>query len=157
LPPLVVDRGPDMHDVSDGASSQVIVYVVEDDALIQELVGPALEDAGFAVVMAATGDEALSMLEKDDAPLVRAVVTDIDLGTTVTGWGVARRARELHAEIPVIYMTGGSADDWSAHGVPNSVLVTKPFAPAQIVTAVSQLLNAVAATTSPVASDPSNI
>jgi hypothetical protein len=27
-------------------------------------------------------------------------------------------------------------------GVPNSVLITKPFAPAQVLTAVSQLLNA---------------
>lgn len=38
-------------------------------------------------------------------------------------------------------MTGASADDWPSMGVPNSILLTKPFAPAQLVTAVSQLLN----------------
>jgi hypothetical protein len=32
---------------------------------------------------------------------------------------------------------------WSSHGVPDSILVEKPFAPIQIVTAVSMLLNKV--------------
>jgi DNA-binding response OmpR family regulator len=43
--------------------------------------------------------------------------------------------------LPVIYITGGSADDWSVHGVPSSVVLTKPFAPAQLLAALSQLLN----------------
>jgi hypothetical protein len=38
-------------------------------------------------------------------------------------------------------MTAAGAHEWSAHGVPNSTLVQKPFAPAQIVTAISALLN----------------
>ena len=39
-------------------------------------------------------------------------------------------------------MTGTEAEQWASHGVPNSILLTKPFAPAQLVTAISQLLNA---------------
>jgi hypothetical protein len=38
--------------------------------------------------------------------------------------------------------TGAAADDWPSKGVPNSILLTKPFAPAQLLTALSQLLNA---------------
>jgi hypothetical protein len=38
-------------------------------------------------------------------------------------------------------MTGAAAGDWASRGVPNSILLEKPFAPAQLVTAVSQLLN----------------
>jgi hypothetical protein len=34
-------------------------------------------------------------------------------------------------------MTGTSADDYGSQGVPNSILLNKPFAPAQLVTAVS--------------------
>jgi len=45
------------------------------------------------------------------------------------------------------YMTGASADDWASKGVPNSILLTKPFAPAQLLTAVSQLLNGSSSTT----------
>ena len=40
-------------------------------------------------------------------------------------------------------MTGAGAEQWPSHGVLNSVLLSKPFAPAQVVTAVSQLLNQV--------------
>jgi DNA-binding response OmpR family regulator len=35
-----------------------------------------------------------------------------------------------------------AAEQWASHGVPNSILLTKPFAPAQLITAVSNLLNA---------------
>ena len=38
-------------------------------------------------------------------------------------------------------MTGGHAEAWKSQGVPNSILIEKPFAPAQLITAVSQLLN----------------
>jgi DNA-binding response OmpR family regulator len=81
------------------------------------------------------------MLEAPDVSY-RALVTDVNLSPgKLTGWDVAKRARELHAEMPVVYMTGAGSHDWPSRGVPNSVLVPKPFAPAQIVTAVSQLLN----------------
>ena len=56
--------------------------------------------------------------------------------------GGAKQARELDPNFPVVYMTGAAADQWPVHGVPNSVLLTKPFAPAQLVTAISNLLNA---------------
>ncbi|WP_346658485.1 hypothetical protein [Bradyrhizobium sp. 179] len=38
-------------------------------------------------------------------------------------------------------MTGSHAEAWKSQGVPNSILIEKPFAPAQLVAAVSQLLN----------------
>ena len=59
----------------------------------------------------------------------------------MTGWEVAKQAREIDPAFPIVYMTGAAADDWASHGVPNSILLVKPFAPAQLVTAVSQLLN----------------
>jgi DNA-binding response OmpR family regulator len=65
----------------------------------------------------------------------------VDLRGELTGWDVARRAREIFPNMPVVYMTGAAADQWPSHGVPNSVLLQKPFAPAQVVTAISQLLN----------------
>jgi len=72
----------------------------------------------------------------------RALITDINLPGRFSGWDVARRARELNPEIPVVYMTGAAADQWASQGLPDSILLTKPFAVAQIVTAVSQLINA---------------
>jgi len=119
----------------------IVVFVVEDDALIHEMLEDALTEGGFAVARAAGGAEAIQMLEVPTAGY-RALVTDVNLlPGPVTGWDVARRARELKPDMPVVYMTGASAPDWASKGVPNSVLVPKPFAPAQVVTAVSQLIN----------------
>jgi hypothetical protein len=36
-------------------------------------------------------------------------------------------------------MSGKDVDDWASKGVPNSIMLAKPFAPAQLVTAISQL------------------
>ena len=80
------------------------------------------------------------MLDSADGKY-RALVTDINLGRDkLNGWDVARHAREIDPGFPVIYMSGDSAEDWASKGVPNSVMLSKPFAPAQLVTAVSQLL-----------------
>jgi hypothetical protein len=37
-------------------------------------------------------------------------------------------------------VTGASAHDWESHGVPHSIVLQKPFAPAQLVVAISSLL-----------------
>jgi CheY-like chemotaxis protein len=122
------------------------VLVVEDEKALQQIVQDTLEEAGFEVELCASGKDAIGLLEHQ-ASAYAALVTDIQLSRTgLTGWDVAHRARELNGELPVIYMTGAAAADWPSNGVPNSILVTKPFAPAQIVTAVSNLLNAGSAT-----------
>jgi DNA-binding response OmpR family regulator len=71
----------------------------------------------------------------------RALVTDVALKGRLNCWEVASKIREADPGFQVIYISGARADEWAAKGVPNSVMLTKPFAPAQLVTAVSQLLN----------------
>jgi DNA-binding response OmpR family regulator len=82
------------------------------------------------------------------APYV-ALVTDVNLSGRINGWEVAKVARELDPGFPIVYMTGAAGDEWASRGVPNSILLNKPFAPAQLVTAVSQLLNAGSPPTAP--------
>jgi DNA-binding response OmpR family regulator len=119
----------------------LLILVVEDDLSIQGFVEEALSDAGFEPSIASSGEEAVTLLQ-GGRDQYRALVTDINLGKgRLDGWEVARRAREIYLDFPVVYMTGDSAELWSSKGVPNSILLTKPFAPAQLVTAVSQLLN----------------
>ena len=118
-----------------------VILVVEDDHLIQSVVEDSLTEGGFDVVIASSGENALELLDAS-AGKFRALVTDINLGQDkIDGWDVARHAREIDPHFPVIYMSGKDADDWASKGVPNSIMLAKPFAPAQIVTAVSQLLN----------------
>lgn len=118
----------------------VRILVVEDELSIQQFVEEALSDGGFKVEVAPTGEDALSRF-RDDRSRYRALLTDIGIGTGQNGWVLARKIREINPEFPVVYMTGGHAEEWKSQGVPNSILIEKPFVPAQLVTAISQLLN----------------
>lgn len=121
-------------------SQETLLLLVEDEYLIQETLQEPLSEAGFGLIVARNGREAINELEHDIARF-RAVITDVHLGEGPDGWQVAHKARELNPEMPIIYITGAGSHEWSANGVPNSVLVPKPFVPAQIITAVSNLLN----------------
>ena len=117
----------------------VILYV-EDDAVVRLSLATALEDAGFVVREVGDGKEALAALEAG-GEAVRGLVTDVNLGTDPDGWAIARKAREREATLPVVYVSGESQEAWAANGVPNSVLIAKPFVPTQVVVALSMLLN----------------
>jgi DNA-binding response OmpR family regulator len=123
-----------------------VILVVEDDEQIQTVVEDALTEGGFEPAIAPSGEEAVTLL-KGSKGNYRALVADIRLRGRMDGWEVAKHAREIDPEFPIIYMTGVSGDQWGSRGVPNSILMTKPFAPAQLVTALSQLLNSGTATT----------
>jgi len=115
------------------------VLFIEDEDLIRELNAGELEEAGYGVVVVENGDGALEALDGSADPFC-ALVTDINLGKGADGWEVGRRARELDEQMPVIYMSGGGAHDWKTKGVPNSVLLGKPFTPNQLIAAVGTLL-----------------
>jgi DNA-binding response OmpR family regulator len=118
----------------------ITILVVEDDQPVQATVEDALSDGGFESSLTASGEEAIGLLQGGRSQF-RAVVTDINLLGKIDGWEVARTAREIDPTMPVIYMTGSHAEDWASKGVPNSIMLAKPFAPAQLVTAISNLLN----------------
>jgi DNA-binding response OmpR family regulator len=122
------------------ANTRPIILLVEDDHAIQAVVEDALRDGGFEVAIAPSAEEAVTLIKGKVADY-RALVTDINLRGRMSGWEIAKQAREIDPAFPIIYMTGAAANDWASHGVPNSLLLEKPFAPAQLVTAVSQLLN----------------
>lgn len=87
--------------ISGGCAVQGIrVLIVEDDALIQLEVEAALHDGGYSTDAESSGESAIGRLENNSD--IRAVVTDINLIGEKTGWDVARRAREVFPEIPVM-------------------------------------------------------
>ena len=125
-----------------GMQDLPVILVIEDDQLIQSVVEEALKEGGFEIAIASSGENAVKLLDASDGKY-RALVTDVNLGRDkMDGWEAAQRAREIDPAFPVVYMSGNSSDDWGSKGVPNSIMLEKPFAPAQLVTAVSQLLNA---------------
>lgn len=128
------------------------ILVVEDEPLILLDVETALVDAGFEVIAATSGAMALDRYNTQGGQ-IRALLTDIRLGKGPDGWDVARHCREANPGLPVIYVSADSAGAWSSRGVPCSVMISKPFVMAQIVTALSTLLNE-ASQASAIASPP---
>lgn len=114
------------------------ILVVEDEALIRMHVVDALRDGGFIVEEAANGISAIAQI--DAATTFQGLITDIRLGNGPDGWTVAHHARQKFPNLAVVYVTGDSAGDWSAEGVPNSIILQKPFAEAQLIAAISGLL-----------------
>jgi DNA-binding response OmpR family regulator len=121
-------------------SDAVRVLVVEDEALICSLIEDALVESGFEAYSVNSGEAALSTF-RDGREGCRALLTDVNLGDGISGWELARQIREITPGFPVVYMTSASAPDWKSQGVADSVLLEKPFAPAQLAAAVSQLLD----------------
>jgi len=89
----------------------VVILVAEDDALVLFAVEEALTEAGFEVISAASGSEAIRLLDDEQFSL-KAVVTDIRMGPGPSGWEVAQRIPAM----PIIYVSGDSSGDWSVHG-----------------------------------------
>ena len=114
------------------------ILIVEDDALIRMGLADSLQAGGFAVTESSAGGEAMGYI--DDATQLQGLITDIQLGAGPNGWEVARHARRKFANLPVVYVTGDSAADWTVEGVPGSILLQKPYADAQMLTAMSNLL-----------------
>lgn len=117
-----------------------ILLLVEDDAALQDILEAGLQDEGFAVFVAPSGTNAIAELEASGTRF-KAIVTDIRLGDGPNGWEVGHRGREIVPGIPMVYMSGDSAHEWTANGVPGSVMLQKPFVIAQLITALTTLLN----------------
>ncbi len=117
------------------ASSRLSVLVVEDEPLILDIVADELNEAGFQVLQATTGEEAVAILEGVSS--VDLLLTDIRLPGRLDGWGVAEHARQRFQTLPVIYVTGYSGEP--ARQVPDSILIMKPYRPSAVVKAARGL------------------
>lgn len=116
--------------------------VVEDEYDLQAIIEEALVEGGFETDILSSGEEALTLF-RGRLKNYKALVTDVGLKGRLTGWEVAAQFRETDPGLPIVYISGAHADEWASKGVPNSIMLTKPFAAAQLVTAISQLLNSV--------------
>ena len=101
------------------------VLIVDDEPHIVELIVEALSERGLNVKSALTDQDALTLLERD-AHELSLLVTDINLGKGITGFDVARKARELNPALAIVYITG-QPQKLERFGVAGAMLVEKPF------------------------------
>jgi DNA-binding NtrC family response regulator len=115
------------------------VLVVEDESDVLEVVQDALERRGLDVRTALNDRDAYSVLDTE-ARSFELLIADINLGVGVTGFDVARHARQLNPDLKVIYITGHAAH-LERFGVSDAVMFPKPFYPDELADRALRMLD----------------
>ena len=115
------------------------VLVLEDESSIRSFIVINLRRAGYEVIEAETGEEALEKL-KEHAD-VRVALLDIML-PGIDGFEVCRRIRATNATIGIIMLTARSQEMDKVTGLMTGAddYVTKPFSPAELTARVDALM-----------------
>jgi two-component system, response regulator PdtaR len=86
------------------ACSRPVVLVVEDDVLLRWTAVAIIEDAGFDIVEAGTGIEAISILEKRSD--IRTVFTDVEMPGSINGLQLAHLISTRWPSIGIMATSG---------------------------------------------------
>jgi two-component system, response regulator PdtaR len=102
------------------------ILIVEDEALIRLLGVGTFADAGFRVIEAIDGDQALGLLEADSD--VQLLFTDVRMPGKMNGLALAREVRERWPHIGIMIVSGQSIPE--SHELPvGSRFLRKPYCP----------------------------
>jgi two-component system, cell cycle sensor histidine kinase and response regulator CckA len=117
------------------------LLVVDDEAAIRSVAHRVLTTAGYQVVMASNGDEAVRLLRDPDLAL-DMVLTDIVM-PGMTGAAFTAQVRALRPGLPILFMSGYDRPDIAAGGIdPFAPIISKPFSRPALLAKVSQMLTA---------------
>jgi CheY-like chemotaxis protein len=103
------------------------ILVVEDEALIAEMITDALEEQGFDIFTVSNAADALKHIES--GAHVDALFTDIHLPGNMDGSELASRIRALRPDMPIVYASGRWHPTDGQRLVPRSVFLPKPYDP----------------------------
>jgi len=111
------------------------LLLVDDDARLRRAVRRVLVLERASLVEAADGEEALRILEGEEAHLLDAVLTDLEM-PAVSGQELIAVLEECRPDLPIVGMTG-NARSAALGGVP---LLLKPFSPDELVQTLTPLV-----------------
>jgi CheY-like chemotaxis protein len=117
------------------------ILLVEDNVGLRRLATRMLAAAGYTVLGAATGEEALRALARHEAP-VPLLLTDVVM-PGMGGRELAERSAQTHPEMKVLYMSGYTSDTIVRHGVLEAQVpfLNKPFTQAVLLQKVREVLD----------------
>jgi len=137
-----LDPTGEPHPVAAPAAGNETVVLAEDERLVRVLAQKVLERAGYRVLVAAGGAEALALAERNDGP-IHLLLTDVVM-PEMTGRELARRLTSLRPGLRVLYMSGYADEAVAQHGVldPGTAFLQKPFTPEALAKKVRGVLDA---------------
>ncbi|HEX3405960.1 MAG TPA: response regulator [Caulobacteraceae bacterium] len=101
-------------DRTGGVATAETVLVVEDDVLVRLVIASYLRDCGYRVLEAASADEALRLLQRDEAG-IDIVLTDVQMPGELDGFALAQWVRRERPQVEVV-MAGTPARAADAAG-----------------------------------------
>lgn len=118
---------------------QKTILVVEDEALIRFTIADALEDAGYAVLEAASVLDAVGKLGQHEH--IDLVLTDVDMPGGLNGIDLAKMVAECAPKISIVVSSARSQRDLA--GLPDVAhRLAKPCTAAQLLSTVGDVLKA---------------
>lgn len=117
-----------------------LIMVIDDSASLREVVGISLRAAGYEVIEACDGKDALSKL---DGRKVQLMICDVNM-PVMDGISFVKHVKQLpkHRFVPIIMLTTESRENRKVEGqlAGAKAWVVKPFRPEQMLQAVAKLI-----------------
>ena len=127
-------------DVPSSAGGGETILIAEDEEAVRHVVSRQLRSAGYTVLEASSGKEALEVFDEHAGP-IKVLLTDVIM-PGLSGRELAQRLSEQDPGLKVIFMSGYTHDIISQEGVlgENDVLLQKPFSGPQLLEEIRKAL-----------------
>ncbi|HKW97230.1 MAG TPA: PAS domain S-box protein [Bryobacteraceae bacterium] len=131
--------GPPRKEASRGNET---ILLVEDEAPLRRMLRETLAAAGYHVLEASDGSDALHRWQKQ-AESIDLLLTDVVM-PLLNGRDLAKRLTAMAPNLQVVFMSGYADDVIAYHGIlePGTILVQKPFLPETLLAKVREVLDA---------------
>jgi CheY-like chemotaxis protein len=151
---LAVGRTPSVPPPVTRVGGTETIIVVEDEDAVRILAKRILRAAGYTVLTAASGGEALVACESYTGD-IHLVLTDVVM-PLMGGQVLVQRLAKVRPKMKILYMSGYTDDTIVHHGVldPGTHFIGKPFSAANLTTKVREVLDSGGSETS---ADPTNV
>jgi two-component system cell cycle sensor histidine kinase/response regulator CckA len=139
------DRAADTHPVAPKELGSLrgdeTILLVEDDDQVRAIVRSVLRRAGYTVLDARNGSDAMLLCEQQKGP-IHLLLTDIVM-PLMSGKQLAERMVGMRPETRILYMSGYADNTIIEHGVvePSAAFLSKPIVPESLLRKLRQVLD----------------
>jgi len=118
------------------------ILIVEDEEMLRELAREILKDAGYQILEAASGREALEVWQRYNGK-INLLLTDMVMPEGVSGVELAERLVTETPELKVVFMSGYTSEDVSAELLQrtNASFIQKPYGHTELIKVVRDCLD----------------